>query len=54
MIHEVRVVPLDGRPHASNKIRSYMGDPRGHWDGNTLVVETTNLTDGRAPRRTAT
>jgi len=43
MIHEVRVVPLDGRPHLSPKIRSYMGDARGHWDGNTLVVETTNL-----------
>jgi hypothetical protein len=43
MIHEVRVVPLDGRAHVSSKIRSYMGDPRGHWEGNTLVVETTNL-----------
>ncbi len=43
MIHEVRVVPLDGRAHVSSKIRSYMGDTRGHWDGNTLVVETTNL-----------
>jgi hypothetical protein len=43
MIHEVRVVPLDGRSHVSSKIRSYMGDPRGHWEGNTLVVETTNL-----------
>lgn len=43
MIHEVRVVPLDGRAHVSSKIRSYMGDPRGHWDGNTLVIETTNL-----------
>jgi hypothetical protein len=43
MIHEVRVVPLDGRAHLSPKIRSYMGDARGHWDGNTLVVETTNL-----------
>jgi hypothetical protein len=43
MIHEVRVVPLDGRAHVSPKIRSYMGDVRGHWDGNTLVVETTNL-----------
>jgi hypothetical protein len=43
MIHEVRVVPLDGRAHVSSKIRTFMGDPRGHWDGNTLVVETTNL-----------
>jgi hypothetical protein len=43
MIHEVRVVPLDARAHLSPKIRTYMGDPRGHWEGNTLVVETTNL-----------
>jgi hypothetical protein len=43
MIHEVRVVPLDGRAHVSSKIRTYMGDARGHWEGNTLVVETTNL-----------
>jgi hypothetical protein len=43
MIHEVRVVPLDGRAHVSSKIRTYMGDPRGHWEGNTLVVETANL-----------
>src|SRR5204863_1155526 len=44
MIHEVRVVPLDGRGHVSPKIRTYMGDPRVHWEGNTLVIETTNLT----------
>jgi hypothetical protein len=44
MIHEHRVVPLDGRPHISQNIRQWQGDSRGHWDGNTLVVETTNFT----------
>jgi len=43
MIHEARLVPLDGRQHTSSKIRGYMGDSRGRWDGNTLVVETKNL-----------
>jgi hypothetical protein len=42
-IHDTRIVPLDGRPHISSKIRHYLGDPRGHWDGDTLVVETTNF-----------
>ncbi len=45
MIHETRIIPLDGRPHASPKIRQYMGDSRGHWEGTTLVIETTNFTD---------
>jgi hypothetical protein len=45
MIHDTRVIPLDGRPHVSPKIRQYLGDPRGHWEGGTLVIETTNFTD---------
>jgi hypothetical protein len=45
MIHETRLVPLDGRPHLSPVFHQFMGDSRGHWEGRTLVVETTNLTD---------
>lgn len=50
MIHETRVIPLDGRPHVDKHIRTYMGDPRGHFEGNTLVVETTNFKDQSAYR----
>ena len=45
MVHDTRIIPLDGRVHVGSKIRQYMGDARGHWEGETLVVETTNLTD---------
>ncbi len=46
MVHEARVVPIDpDMPHADERIRMYMGSSRGHWEGNTLVVETRNFTD---------
>ncbi|MGH9236946.1 MAG: hypothetical protein ACRD3G_02810 [Vicinamibacterales bacterium] len=45
MVNEVRIIPLDGRPHAPLPIRGHMGDGRGRWDGDTLVVETTNFRD---------
>ena len=43
MIHETRIIPVDGRPGLSPKIRQYMGESRGRWDGDTLVIETTNF-----------
>ena len=43
MVHEARVIPLDRRPHLSAAIQSYMGDSRGRWEGDTLVIETTNF-----------
>jgi hypothetical protein len=45
LIHEARLVPLKGQPHIAPAIRQWMGDARGRWDGDTLVVETTNFTD---------
>ena len=44
-IHHVRMVPLDGRPHIPETVRNWNGDSRGHWEGNTLVVDTTNFNE---------
>ena len=43
--NKARVIPLDGGPHISKRIRQFRGDSRGRWEGDTLVVETTNFTD---------
>jgi hypothetical protein len=45
MIHDPRIIPLDGRPHIGKTIRQLLGDSRGRWEGDTLVVDTTNFTD---------
>jgi hypothetical protein len=46
MIHDTRIIHLDGRPHISPDVRLPMGDSIGRWDGNTLVIDTTNFNDG--------
>ena len=45
MHHTTRVIPTDGRPHTGASVRQWEGDSRGHWDGNTLVIDTTNYND---------
>jgi hypothetical protein len=45
MVHEARLIPVDGHPHLGANIRSYLGDSRGRWEGQTLVVETINFND---------
>jgi hypothetical protein len=45
--HAYRVVPLDGRPHVAPDVKLWMGDARGHWEGNTLIVDTTNMRGAR-------
>jgi hypothetical protein len=44
MIHDARIIPLDGRPHLPPNVTQWLGDSRGHWEGNTLVLDTTNFT----------
>jgi hypothetical protein len=44
MNHDARIVPMDRRPHLPGELRSWLGDSRGRWEGNTLVIETTNFT----------
>ena len=52
MIHDTRIIPLADRPHVDPTVRQWLGDSRGYWDGDTLVVETRNFTD-KAEQRTA-
>ncbi|MEX1034240.1 MAG: hypothetical protein WDZ30_12825 [Cellvibrionaceae bacterium] len=53
MIHDARIVPLDGRPHLPEELPQWSGDSRGYWDGDTLVVETRNFTDKTQSFRSA-
>jgi hypothetical protein len=48
MIHDVRIIPLDGRPHLPSNVRQWLGSYRGRWEGETLVIETKNLTNKTA------
>jgi hypothetical protein len=51
MRHDLRVIPIGTRPHLAGNVTQYLGDPRGHWEGDTLVVESTNFRGGRTGGR---
>lgn len=50
MVHDVRRIPIDGSPHLPSNVREWTGDPRGHWEGDTLVVDSTNFTSEHGGR----
>jgi hypothetical protein len=54
MIHDSRIIPTDGRAHQPSAVKSWMGNSVGHWEGNTLVIETDNIQPGAAPINMAT
>jgi hypothetical protein len=54
MIHDARIIPIGDSPAPPKSVTSWMGESRGHWEGNTLVVETTNIRPGAAPFNAAT
>ena len=54
MVHDVRIIPIDGRPHIPANITQWHGDPRGHWEGDTLVIESTNFSEKISFRRSNT
>jgi hypothetical protein len=54
MIHDARIIPIDNGPHNDSRVLEYMGDSHAHWEGNTLVIDTTNIKPGASPLNMAT